>query len=172
MYRTRSSSPHLGIRESCAGRRDKPDLLYQVHLESLHNSHKGTAAKGEQQVSSAFAANGNMKRSYCSLMCSRSAAKCFRRNKIWRKRVGVELKLETPNSRRMMTLQLPPGSNWSQLESERFTFLRNSASSTEDCFLAFSWACFSDCGIADLCRRLAAQVSPAFEPGFDSHHPL
>jgi hypothetical protein len=36
---------------------------------------------------------------------------------IWRKRVGVEPKLQTPNSRRMMTLQLPPNSNWSQSES-------------------------------------------------------
>jgi len=36
---------------------------------------------------------------------------------MWRKRVGVEPKLSTPNSRRTMTLQLPPSSNWSQLES-------------------------------------------------------
>jgi len=36
---------------------------------------------------------------------------------LWRKRVGIELKRLTPKSRRMMTLQLPPSSNWSQLES-------------------------------------------------------
>ena len=30
----------------------------------------------------------------------------------------VELKLSIPNSRQMMTLQLSPSSNWSQLESE------------------------------------------------------
>ena len=35
-----------------------------------------------------------------------------------------------------MTLQLLPGSHWTQLESERFTFLGNSASSTADCFPA------------------------------------
>jgi len=39
-------------------------------------------------------------------------------NRIWRKRVGVELKPHISNSRRIMTLLLPPGSNWSQLESE------------------------------------------------------
>jgi hypothetical protein len=33
---------------------------------------------------------------------------------LWRKRVGGEPKHSTPNSRRMMTLQVPPGSNWSQ----------------------------------------------------------
>jgi hypothetical protein len=38
---------------------------------------------------------------------------------MWRKRVGVEPKHSTPNSRRMMTLWLPPSSNWSQLESDR-----------------------------------------------------
>jgi len=37
--------------------------------------------------------------------------------RIWRKRVGVEPKHSTPKSRRMMTLRLPPSSNWSQLES-------------------------------------------------------
>jgi hypothetical protein len=51
-------------------------------------------------------------------------------SQIWRKRVGVELKPSTPNSRRMMTLQLPPSSNWSQLESASFTFTRNSRSSS------------------------------------------
>jgi len=34
-------------------------------------------------------------------------------------RVGVEPQHSTPNSRQMMTLQLPPRSNWSQLESIR-----------------------------------------------------
>ncbi len=31
--------------------------------------------------------------------------------------MGVEPKLSIPNSRRMMTLRLPPSPNWSQLES-------------------------------------------------------
>jgi hypothetical protein len=56
----------------------------------------------------------------------------FRKSQIWRKRVGVEPKHSTPNSRRMMTLQLPPSSNWSQLEPERFTFPQNFASSTAE----------------------------------------
>jgi hypothetical protein len=74
---------------------------------------------------------------------------------------GVELKRWTPNSRRMMTLQLPPSSNWSQLESERFNFPQNFNSSIAECFPALFCASFSDCGIVDLCRRLAAQV-PSF----------
>src|SRR5882762_4887382 len=78
---------------------------------------------------------------------------------MWRKRVGVELKHSTPNSRRMMMLQLPPGSNWSQLESERFTSPQDFAS-----LLSFGPR-FSDCGIVDLCRRLAAQVSQLSDLG-------
>src|SRR5580700_7892417 len=36
----------------------------------------------------------------------------------------------------MMTLQLPPSSNWSQLESERFRSPQDFASSTVDCLPA------------------------------------
>ena len=55
--------------------------------------------------------------------------KAIESSSIWRKRVGVEPKYSTPNSRRMMTLQLPPSSNWSQLESEPLIVFRNSTSS-------------------------------------------
>ena len=67
-----------------------------------------------------------------------------------------------------MTLQLPPASNWSQLETERSTFLRNSAASSTECFPALLRALFL--GLLN-CRLVSAArgVSfPAFERGFDS----
>jgi hypothetical protein len=42
----------------------------------------------------------------------------------------------------MMTLQLPPSSNWSQLESERFILPQNFNSSIVECFPALFCASF------------------------------
>jgi hypothetical protein len=51
----------------------------------------------------------------------------------WRKRVGVEPKHSTPKSRRMMTLRLPPSSNWSQLESTHAGRARDLVAGLEQC---------------------------------------
>jgi hypothetical protein len=47
----------------------------------------------------------------------RSTIRATESTRLWRKRVGVEPKLPTSNSRRFKTLPFPPSSNWSQLES-------------------------------------------------------
>jgi len=60
---------------------------------------------------------GNKTRGVRASFWASTPTKAVESSSSWRKRVGVEPKSSIPKSRRMMTLQLPPCSNWSQLES-------------------------------------------------------
>jgi hypothetical protein len=61
---------------------------------------------------------GNKTPGFGAVLWARTPTRAIESSSSWRKRVGVEPKLSTPNSRRMMTLWLPPNSNWSQLEPD------------------------------------------------------
>ena len=60
---------------------------------------------------------GNKTRGLKASFWASTPTKVVESSSSWRKRVGVEPKISTPKSRRMMVLRLPLSSNWSQLES-------------------------------------------------------
>ncbi len=85
-------------------------------------------------------------------MFSRTRQSVSESTRLWRKRVGVEPKLSTPNSRRMMTLQLPPSLNWSQFGAR----------------CGYSWPLSAD-QIQSKCRAFYPFFDVRFIPKFGTH---